>query len=212
MSDRFDDDPREAAAVPERPQNRSRALLITGLVLVLAFFALTTFSSIYTDRLWYSAEGYGSVFSRLFWTRTGLFLVFGLLMAVAVGANMYLAHRFRPFFRPDSPEQAGLERYRDAVLPVRGWLVAGVSVVIGLFAGTAAAGSGVRISCGPTGCRSTNADTFFRQGHRLLRLRAALAALPRQLHDGHARALRSWRRPRCTTSTAGSGCRCRATG
>ncbi len=140
MSDRFDDDPREEAAVSERPQNRSRALLITGLVLVLAFFALTTFSSIYTDRLWYSAEGYGSVFSRLFWTRTGLFLVFGLLMAGAVGANMYLAHRFRPFFRPDSPEQAGLERYRDAVLPVRGWLVAGVSVIIGLFAGTAAAG------------------------------------------------------------------------
>ena len=36
-----------------------------------------------------------------------------------------------PFFRPDSPEQAGLERYRDAVAPVRGWLLAGVSAVIG---------------------------------------------------------------------------------
>jgi uncharacterized protein len=140
MSDRFDDDAQQEAVIPGRPQNRSRALLITGLVVVLAFFALTTFSSIYTDRLWYAAEGYGSVFSRLFWTRTGLFVVFGLLMAVAVGANMYLAHRFRPFFRPDSPEQAGLERYRDAVLPVRTWLLVGVSAVIGLFAGTAAAG------------------------------------------------------------------------
>src|SRR6476469_5562528 len=139
MSDRFDDDVPEEAVVPGR-QSRSRALLITGLVLVLAFFALTTFSSIYTDRLWYRSEGYGDVFSKLFWTRTGLFLVFGVLMAAAVGANMYLAHRFRPFFRPDSPEQAGLERYRDAVLPVRGWLLAGVSAVIGLFAGTAAAG------------------------------------------------------------------------
>ena len=132
MSDRFDDDVHEEAVVPGR-QSRSRALLITGLVLVLAFFALTTFSSIYTDRLWYRSEGYGDVFSKLFWTRTGLFLVFGVLMAAAVGANMYLAHRFRPFFRPDSPEQAGLERYRDAVLPVRGWLLAGVSAVIGLF-------------------------------------------------------------------------------
>ena len=140
MSDRFDENQHEETAAPARPQSRSRALLITGLVLVLAFFALTTFSSIYTDRLWYRAEGYGEVFSKLFWTRTGLFVVFGLLMAVAVGANMYLAHRFRPFFRPDSPEQAGLERYRDAVLPVRGWLLAGVSTVIGLFAGTAAAG------------------------------------------------------------------------
>ena len=140
MSDRFDDDLPEEPAAPVRTQSRSRALLITGLVLVLAFFALTTFASIYTDRLWYSAEGYGDVFTKLFWTRTGLFLIFGVLMAAAVGVNMYLAHRFRPFFRPDSPEQAGLERYRDAVLPVRGWLVAGVSVVIGLFAGTAAAG------------------------------------------------------------------------
>jgi len=135
----FEENQHESAPPAGRP-GRSRALLITGLVLVLAFFALTTFATIYTDRLWYRAEGYGEVFTKLFWTRTGLFLVFGLAMALAVGVNMYLAHRYRPFFRPDSPEQAGLERYRDAVLPVRGWLVAGVSVVIGLFAGTAAAG------------------------------------------------------------------------
>ena len=154
MSDRFDDDLPEEPVPAARASGRSRALLITGLVLVLAFFALTTFATIYTDRLWYRAEGYGDVFTKLFWTRTGLFLVFGLLMAVSVGVNMYFAHRFRPFFRPDSPEQAGLERYRDAVLPVRGWLVAGVSVVIGLFAGTAAAGSGAPTCCGPTARRS----------------------------------------------------------
>ena len=163
MSDRFDDELHEEAAAPGRPQSRSRALLITGLVLVLAFFALTTFSSIYTDRLWYRAEGYGDVFSKLFWTRTGLFLVFGLLMAVAVGANMYLAHRFRPFFRPDSPEQAGLERYRDAVLPVRGWLLAGVSVVIGLFAGTAAAGEWRTYMLWANRTDFGRADLFFRK-------------------------------------------------
>jgi len=139
VSDRFDDDVREEPMVPPR-QGRSRALLIVGLVLVVGFFTLTTFSSIYTDRLWYRAADYGDVFTKLFWTRAGLFVVFGLLMALIVGLNMYLAHRFRPFFRPDSPEQAGLERYRDAVLPVRGWLLIGVSIVIGLFAGTAAAG------------------------------------------------------------------------
>ena len=33
MSDRFDDDVHEEAVVPGRPQSRSRALLITGLVL-----------------------------------------------------------------------------------------------------------------------------------------------------------------------------------
>jgi len=162
VSDRFDDEGPEEPAVAVRSQSsRSRALLITGLVVVLGFFALTTFSSIYTDRLWYHAEGYGSVFSKLFWTRTGLFLVFGLLMALSVGANMYLAHRFRPFFRPDSPEQAGLERYRDAVLPVRGWLLAGVSVVIGLFAGTAAAGEWRTYLLWANRTSFHRADTFF---------------------------------------------------
>ena len=211
MSDRFDDELHEEAAAPGRPQSRSRALLITGLVLVLAFFALTTFSSIYTDRLWYRAEGYGNVFSKLFWTRTGLFLVFGLLMAIAVGANMYLAHRFRPFFRPDSPEQAGLERYRDAVLPVRGWLLAGVSVVIGLFAGTAAAGEWRTYMLWANRTDFGRADLFFRKDigfyvfelpwmHYLVNFLMAvliislLAAAP------------------CTTSTAASGCRRPATG
>ena len=161
MSDRFDDDVPEEPVAPVRTSGRSRALLITGLVLVLAFFALTTFATIYTDRLWYRAEGYGEVFTKLFWTRTSLFLIFGLLMALSVGVNMYFAHRFRPFFRPDSPEQAGLERYRDAVLPVRGWLVAGVSVVIGLFAGTAAAGEWRTYLLWANRTSFDRADSFF---------------------------------------------------
>ena len=161
MSDRFDDDVPEEPVAAVRTSSRSRALLITGLVLVLAFFALTTFATIYTDRLWYRAEGYGEVFTKLFWTRTSLFLIFGLLMALSVGVNMYLAHRFRPFFRPDSPEQAGLERYRDAVLPVRGWLVAGVSVVIGLFAGTAAAGEWRTYLLWANRTSFDRADSFF---------------------------------------------------
>ena len=76
---------------------------------------------------------------------------------------MYFAHRFRPFFRPDSPEQAGLERYRDAVLPVRGWLVAGVSVVIGLFAGTAAAGEWRTYLLWANRTSFGRADSFFRK-------------------------------------------------
>ena len=44
MTERFDEDPQDEAAAPARPQSRSRALLITGLVLVLGFFALTTFA------------------------------------------------------------------------------------------------------------------------------------------------------------------------
>lgn len=140
MSELFDDDPRETPPPPRREPRRSRALIITAVVVVLAFFGLTTFAGLYTDRLWYSHLGYSEVFTTLFWTKTGLFLVFGLLMAVVVGVNMFLAYRLRPLFRPNSPEQTGLDRYRDAVTPIRTWLLIGTSVVLGMFAGSSAVG------------------------------------------------------------------------
>ena len=138
MSELFDEESRDR---PVRSRSRrSRALIITAVVLVVAFLSLSTFASLYTDRLWYRDAGYAGVFSTLFWTRTILFLVFGALMAVVVGVNMYLAYRFRPFFRPSSPEQTGLDRYRDAVTPIRTWLVVGISLVLGAFAGSSAVG------------------------------------------------------------------------
>ncbi|MCW2795646.1 UPF0182 family protein [Nocardioides sp.] len=140
MSELFDDDPRDAAPPGRTGSRRSRALIITAGVLIVFFFGLSTFSGIYTDRLWYDSVGYGEVFSTLFWTKTGLFFLFGLLMAAVVGANMVVAFRFRPMFRPTSPEQTGLDRYRDAVTPIRTWLLIGVSLVLGIFAGTSGAG------------------------------------------------------------------------
>jgi uncharacterized membrane protein (UPF0182 family) len=137
VSELFDDEPADHA--PRRPSRRARALVITGIVLVLAFFALTTFASIYTDRLWYDEVGYGQVFSTLLWTRIGLFLVFGVLMGAVVALNMYLAYRFRPLFRMPGGD-GSVDRYRDAVTPIRTWLLSGVSLVIGIFAGTSALG------------------------------------------------------------------------
>ncbi|MEI5674805.1 MULTISPECIES: UPF0182 family membrane protein [unclassified Nocardioides] len=138
MSELFDQDPRDTAPPPRN--GRSRALIITAVVLVLAFFGLTTFASIYTDRLWFTDTGYGGVFSTLLWTRVVLFLVFGTVMAVAVGAAMWVAFRTRPLFHPSSPEQTGLDRYREAVTPIRTWLLVGISVVLGVFAGTSGIG------------------------------------------------------------------------
>ena len=80
------------------------------------------------------------MFSTLLWTRVVLFIVFGLLMALTVGASILVAYRFRPLFRPSSPEQTNLDRYRDAVTPIRTWLVIGVSLVVGAFAGASGMG------------------------------------------------------------------------
>ncbi|MCD4534245.1 UPF0182 family protein [Nocardioides sp. cx-169] len=137
MSELFDDDPRDPAPAPSR---RSRALIISAVVLIVAFFGLTTFAAIYTDRLWFRSSGYGNVFNTLFWTRTGLFIAFGAFMGLVVAVNVVLAYRYRPLFRPTSPEQGGLDRYRDAVTPIRTWIVVGVALLLGLFAGTSGAG------------------------------------------------------------------------
>lgn len=138
MSELFDDDPREDA--PARSSRRSRALVVTAVVLIAAFFGLTAFASLYTDRLWFRSVGYGEVFSTLLWTRVLLFLGFGLLMALAVGASIFVAYRNRPLFRPSSPEQTNLDRYRDAVTPIRTWLLIGVSLMVGAFAGASGMG------------------------------------------------------------------------
>ncbi len=140
MSDLFDDDPRDPRAGTRTAPRRSRALLATGVILVLLILGLTGFSSIYTDRLWYQSAGYGEVFSTLLWTRIGLFLAFGAVLGGAVALNIYLAYRFRPLFRPSSREQTSLDRYRDVVTPIRTWLVVGIGVVVGAFAGTSGMG------------------------------------------------------------------------
>ncbi|MDI6911288.1 UPF0182 family protein [Nocardioides sp.] len=140
MSELFDEAPRDAGPPARSGSRRSRALIITAVVLVIGFLGLSTFAGIYTDRLWYVSGGYGEVFTTLFWTKTVLFFAFGIGMALVVGVNIYLAYRFRPFFRPNSPEQNGLDRYREAINPIRTWLLVGVALVLGAFAGSSAIG------------------------------------------------------------------------
>jgi uncharacterized membrane protein (UPF0182 family) len=138
----FEDEEPEVArpGASQRPP-RSRALVITIAVMIALFLAMTGFSSFWTERLWFSSVGYTSVFSKLVGTKVLLFAVFGLLMAAVVAVNIVIAYRYRPIFRPASPEQVSLDRYRDAVTPIRLWLMLGVSVMIGIFAGISAAGN-----------------------------------------------------------------------
>ncbi len=158
----FDDDPRaQRPAPPPAPPRRSRALVITAVVLVIGFFGLTTFSTFFTDRMWYAAIGYPEVFSTLFWTRAGLFLVFAAVMTLVVGLNMFLAFRLRPLFRPNSPEQTGLDRYREAVTPIRIWLLGGVSLLLGLFAGASAAGQWRQYLLWRNGTEFGSSDEYF---------------------------------------------------
>jgi uncharacterized membrane protein (UPF0182 family) len=135
MSELYDDDPAQAP----RSSSRLRVLTVTVLVIVLAIILVNRFAAFYTDHLWYDSVRAGHVFTTLFWTKLGLFAVFGLLMAAVIGGSMVVAFRSRPFFSP-AEEHNSLTRYRDAVTPIRRWLLIGVSVVAGIFAGVSGAG------------------------------------------------------------------------
>ena len=139
----FDDAPPQQPrrpVPPSAPPQRSRALVGTAIILVVAFFLVSIFTGVWTDRLWYSSVNYGDVFTKVLGTRVLLFLVFGLLLGVAVAVNIVIAYRVRPVFRPASPEQVNLDRYRDVVEPVRRWVLIGAVLVLLLFAGSSGAG------------------------------------------------------------------------
>jgi len=112
--------------------------VVIVLVLLLGGFGgLVTF---YADLLWFREVGFSSVFTTVLRTRILLFVLFGTAMATLVGLNLVLAYRLRPAFRPMSLEQQNLERYRVALEPRLRSVLLGVTGILGLFAGTSAAG------------------------------------------------------------------------
>ncbi|MET9674139.1 UPF0182 family protein [Streptomyces sp. NPDC006482] len=123
-----------------RPSRRARTLLMTLGVLAVLAMAFVMFAGFWTDWLWYRSVKYSSVFTTTLWTKIGLFAVFGLLMGLAVGFNIWLAYRLRPPLSAMSLEQQSLDRYRMGVAPFRKWVLLAVAVLVALIAGASASG------------------------------------------------------------------------
>ncbi|WP_093614959.1 UPF0182 family protein [Streptomyces indicus] len=123
-----------------RPSRRVRTLLMTLGVLAVLAMLFVMFAGFWTDWLWYRSVNYSSVFTTTLWTKIGLFAVFGLLMAAAVGVNIWLAHRLRPPLSAMSLEQQSLDRYRMGIAPYKKWILLAITALVGLIAGASAAG------------------------------------------------------------------------
>ncbi|MFF3242688.1 UPF0182 family protein [Streptomyces sp. NPDC002870] len=123
-----------------RPTRRVRTLLMTLGVLAVLAMAFVMFAGFWTDWLWYRSVHYSSVFTTTLWTKVGLFAVFGLLMATAVGLNIWLAHRLRPPLSAMSLEQQSLDRYRMSIAPYKKWVLLAITSLVGLIAGASATG------------------------------------------------------------------------
>lgn len=137
----FPGPPRPAPAPRPAPTSRRpRPIVLAGIAVAALLLMFSVFTSLWTERLWFDSLGYSGIFTKLISTRVILFVVFGLLMAVIVGVNLVFAYRGQPMFRPRSPEQMSLDRYRQVITPMRWPLLIGVSALLGVFAGMSASG------------------------------------------------------------------------
>jgi uncharacterized membrane protein (UPF0182 family) len=117
---------------------RRRWLLLTTTALVAIAIVLSLLSGFYLDLLWFREVGFSSVFWSVFWSKVLLGLIFGALFFALLFVNLLIVRRVAPRYRPFSPEQEVIERYRTAVEPYATRVIPIFSAVIALFVGIAA--------------------------------------------------------------------------
>jgi uncharacterized membrane protein (UPF0182 family) len=115
------------------------ALYVVAAIIVLLIVA-SSLVNVYVNWLWFGQVGFRNVYRTVLWTRLALFAIFGVLMALIIGGNVAVAYLLRPPFRPMSPEQQNLERYRVVLEPRKRLLLAIISIIALLAAGLSAQG------------------------------------------------------------------------
>jgi uncharacterized protein len=128
-----------ASVVTSRPARIVIRLAAVVVVLLALWYAFRAFVNIRTNVEWYDSVNAGSVYDRLLGAQVLLFLVFGLLMALAVAASLVLVVRHRPPWRPDPRRHKWRRRFLRAEPRLRVWLIVVVSAWLGIRLGTKAA-------------------------------------------------------------------------
>jgi uncharacterized protein len=119
-------------------QIRRRWLLGAIAVIVFLGILLSGLSGFYVDLLWFREVHFVRVFWSVYWSKVVLGVIFGTLFFILLSVNLFIARRLTPRYRPFSPEQEVIERYRMAFEPYARPIILGFSAVIALFVGIAA--------------------------------------------------------------------------
>jgi uncharacterized protein len=119
---------------------RARRRWILGAVaaIFVLLVLLSALSGLYVDLLWFREVHFAGVFWKVIWSKILLGVIFGVLFFVLLLANLIIARRLTPKFRPFSPEQELMDRYRAAFEPYARWLIPLAAAVIAIFVGLAA--------------------------------------------------------------------------
>ena len=161
MADEFDTEGGDVTRQEPRQSTMRRVLLPTIVTLVALIFGIAVFTGVWTDRLWFDSLGYSDVFSTILVTRTALFLIFGLVFAAAVVANIVIAYRTQPIVVPQPRRNDPVARYREVITPIRGRLLIGLGVVLLLAAGSVGAGQWEKYLLWRNGVSFGKGDEYF---------------------------------------------------
>src|SRR5437870_1291563 len=118
---------------------RRRCVILVVAAVILVVISLSALSGFYVDLLWFREVHFSGVFWSIFWSKVLLGSVFGVLFFALLTANLMIVRRLTPRFRPFSPEQELIERYRAAIDPYARFAIPGFAAIIALFVGFAAA-------------------------------------------------------------------------
>ncbi len=134
--------PSDVTPRPRRIGRLSRRVVITSLIaiVIIGFLSLRSVALLWTDQMWFSSVGLGSVFSTLFYVKVGLALTFGAIFFVLMWGNLLLTDRFGARDLTFEPEDEVVRRFQNAVRPHAGRIYALISLVMGIVAGLNASG------------------------------------------------------------------------
>jgi hypothetical protein len=102
--------------------------------------SLRSLAGLWTDQMWFSQTGYGSVWTTLLVTKVGLAIVFVLIFFILMWVNLLLTDRFGARDLSFEPEDEIVRRFQNVVRPYAGRIYAVIGVFTGLIAGLNATG------------------------------------------------------------------------
>ncbi len=125
---------------PARPPRGRRSPLVTTLAIMGALVLLLSLvANLWTEVLWFDQLGFRQVFTTMLLWQVVLFVLGAVLMAGAVASSLLIGYRSRTVYAPVDDEQAGLDRYRESLEPLRRLVLIALPAGLALFAGSALA-------------------------------------------------------------------------
>jgi uncharacterized protein len=115
-------------------------LAAVAIVVVAVAYAFLAFVSIRTNVLWFRSVHVDDVYGTILRAQILLFVVFGGLTALSVAGSLVTLIRHRPTFQRPDPARTWRRRFLRYEGRVRVWLVAVVSLYLGVHVGARAAG------------------------------------------------------------------------